>query len=92
MRGSVTADQIRVRVELFADLRQYAPPGIDGGQDLDVPAGTTMHDLIERYGIPADYEVTIGRNGEQAQRTDHAADGDEIVLFSPMEGGAEHRN
>jgi molybdopterin converting factor small subunit len=46
-----------------------------------------MHDLIESYGIPADYEVTIGRNGEQAQRGDAAADGDEIVLFSPMEGG-----
>ncbi len=83
----MTADTIRVRVELFADLRQYAPDGVSGGQDLVVPVGTTMHDVIERYGIPADYEVTIGRNGEQAKRPDLVEDGDEIVLFSPMEGG-----
>lgn len=83
----MTAERIRVRVELFADLRQYAPPGVSGGQQLEVPAGTTMHDLISSYGIPEDYEVTIGRNGEQAQRADLVVDGDEIVLFSPMEGG-----
>jgi hypothetical protein len=46
-----------------------------------------MHQVIERFGIPADYEVTIGRNGERAMREDTVEDGDTLLLFSPMEGG-----
>jgi sulfur-carrier protein len=84
----VTADRVHVRVELFADLRQYAPQGVNGSHELELPAGSTMLDIIEHFGIPTDYEVTIGRNGEQAHREDVVADGDEIMLFSPMEGGS----
>lgn len=81
-----TTSQVKVRVELFADLRSYAPP--EGAtMDLELPAGTTMHQVIERFGIPADYEVTIGRNGERAMREDTVEDGDTLLLFSPMEGG-----
>lgn len=83
----MTADRIRVQVELFADLRQYATPGVSGAEDVEVPAGTTMAELISRYGIPEEYDITIGRNGEQAQPSDIVEDGDQIVLFSPMEGG-----
>jgi sulfur carrier protein ThiS len=85
----VTADQrVRARVQLFADLRQYNPPGVDGWQDLEFPAGSRMIDVIKQFGIPTDYEVTIGRNGEQAHEDDLVVDGDEIMLFSPMEGGS----
>jgi sulfur carrier protein ThiS len=80
-------DQISVRVSLFADLRRFLPKGTDGPQTYTLPAGATVADLLAAIGIPAEDEVTVGLNGEQAARETVLKDGDDAVLFSPMEGG-----
>jgi sulfur carrier protein ThiS len=80
-------DQITVRVSLFADLRRFLPPGQDGPQPYMLPAGATVADLLATIGIPSEDEVTPGLNGELATRETELHDGDDLVLFSPMEGG-----
>ena len=81
------ANPIAVRVTLFADLRRYLPRGQDGPQRYTLPAGATVADLLAAAGISPEDEITAGLNGELAQRDTILHDGDDLVLFSPMEGG-----
>jgi molybdopterin converting factor small subunit len=81
------AGAIDVQVRLFADLRRFLPKGADGPLSFRLTEGATMQALLDRIGIAADAEITAGRNGELAQRDTVLHDGDELVLFSPMEGG-----
>jgi sulfur carrier protein ThiS len=81
------AAQISVRVTLFADLRRFLPRGAEGPQLYGLPAGATVGDLLDVIGIPAEDEVTPGLNGELAGRDAILRDGDDLVLFSAMEGG-----
>ena len=78
---------ISVRVSLFADLRRFLPRGEDGPQQLTLPAGATVADLLAAVGIPAADEITAGLNCELAHLDTPLHDGDDLVLFSPMEGG-----
>ena len=84
---STDAAQISVRVTLFADLRRFLPPGHEGPLTYTLPAGATVADLLEAIGIREEEEVTPGLNGDLAQRETVLHDGDDLVLFSPMEGG-----
>ena len=79
--------QISVRVTLFADLRRFLPRGHEGPQTYTLPADATVADLLAAIGIPPEDEVTPGLNGELAERDTPLHDGDDLVLFSPMEGG-----
>jgi len=85
-RGSPA--KIDVRVRLFADLRRHLPRGQDGPISYTLRSGATVADLLAAIGIPADGEVTVGLNGDLAQRETELHEGDELLLFSPMEGGA----
>lgn len=85
---STSSDTITVRVTLFADLRRYLKKGESGPQPVSLPAGATVADLLTTLGITDNVEeVTAGRNGDQALHDALLSDGDDIVLFSPMEGG-----
>ncbi len=79
--------QIAVRVTLFSDLRRFLPRGHEGPQTYILPAGATVADLLAAIGIPPEDEVTPGLNGELAARDTPLHEGDDLVLFSPMEGG-----
>lgn len=78
---------IAVRLSLFADLRRYLPRGHEGPLELRLPQGATVADLIHAAGVPGREEITVGLNGDQGTRDSVLSDGDEVVLFSPMEGG-----
>ena len=41
---------LRVRVRPYADLARYFP-GTGHVREVDVPAGATIQDLLERYGV-----------------------------------------
>ena len=79
---------MRVDVRLFATLVPFLPPDSrDGAAVLEVPEGSTVHDVVRRLGIPADLErVTLLNGGDSA--TDarlHA--GDVVTVFPPLAGG-----
>jgi molybdopterin converting factor small subunit len=78
---------IEVRVRLFADLRRFLPKGADGPLTYRLPAGATVEGLLSVLGVSTEQEITAGLNGSLAQRGTRLSDGDEIDLFSPMEGG-----
>ncbi len=85
--SEVGEGRIKVSVTLFADLRRFAPPGQEDSQSQELRAGATVADALDAAGIPAGEEVTAGLNGERAERESVLHDGDDLMLFSQMEGG-----
>ena len=83
---------IGVRVTLFADLRRFLPPGVDGPHRRTVPAGSTVAELLAAIGVPDDADITIGVDGELADRETPLREGADIMLLSPMEGGSDAPN
>ena len=83
-RGDRTID---VNVTLLADLKRFAPPGVDGPHRRIIAAGATVADLLAAMGIPEDCDLTVGLDGEIASRDDVLRDGTEVILLGPMEGG-----
>ena len=78
---------IRVTVTFFADLRRYLPRGVDGPQTYALSAPSTVADLLAVIGVPDETEITVGLDGELAERDTPLRDGAELMLLSPMEGG-----
>src|SRR5207245_5710113 len=82
------AGTITVMVTVFADLRRFLPRGADGPQRYTVPKSATVDDLLAVIGVAPDAELTIALDGEQADREAPLREGAEVMLLSPMEGGA----
>ena len=77
-----------VKVTFFADLRRFLPRGADGPQAYTVPDRATVDDLLTVIGLASDADVTVAVDGEQAARETPLRDGADVMLLSPMEGGA----
>jgi sulfur carrier protein ThiS len=82
------ATTITVMVTFFADLRRFLPRGADGPQGYTVPEHSTVHDLLTVIGVPPDADLTIAVDGEQASRDTPLRERADVMLLSPMEGGA----
>ena len=87
MPEAQAAPIIAVGLTLFADLKRFLPKGHDGPLTFSLPATASVATLLSAAGIPIGQEITIGLNGDQGSRESGLKDGDEVVLFSPMEGG-----
>ena len=81
------APTIAVRLTLFADLRRFEPKGSNGPRTVALRPGATVADLVAEAGIPASEDVTVGLNGERGSLDTPLTEGDDVVLFSQMEGG-----
>ena len=79
---------ITVMVTFFADLRRFLPRGADGPQRYTVPERATVVDLLAVIGVAPDTDLTIAVDGEQAARETPLHEGADVMLLSPMEGGA----
>ncbi len=84
--GWTMLSPLRVRVRPYADLARYFP-GTGAVREVDVPAGTSIEDLLRRFGVDAEPRLTIGLNGELAQRDAKLAAGDVVDILVPMTGG-----
>ena len=87
-QSSAETATITVKVVFFADLRRFLPRGATGPQPYALGAGATVADLLETIGIAPDSELTAAVDGELAGRETELRDGAEVMLLSPMEGGA----
>ncbi len=87
MPNSGAMPSIAVRLTLFADLRRYLPKGHEGPLTVTLPHGATVADLVHQTKVDSCVELTVGINGDQGGCDSVLHDGDEVVLFSPMEGG-----
>ncbi len=77
---------MKVRVALFANLRDYAPAGATS-HELTLADGATVADVLAALGIPPAIEAVLLVNGRRAQAGMRLHGDDEVTLFPPMEGG-----
>jgi molybdopterin synthase sulfur carrier subunit len=79
---------VRVEVKLFATLTLFLPPGCrEGSATLDVPETSTVHDVVQRLGIPVDLERVTLVNGGDATPERQLRPGDVLTVFPPLSGG-----
>lgn len=79
---------MQVEVRVFATLRRYLPElGISEPKVLEVPEGTTLDEIRESLGLPAEEVKVIMVNHLQAAPGDLANDGDRITFIPAVAGG-----
>ena len=79
---------MKVEIQLFATLAAYLPPdGREGVATLDVPDRSTVRDVIQCLGLPADLERVALVNGGDATPDRSLSSGDVLALFPPLAGG-----
>jgi sulfur carrier protein ThiS len=83
---------ISVDFKLYADLMRYLPP--DAKQQsvhVDMPEGSTLYDLMERFQVPKEQAHLVICNGlfiPPSQRgTYQLQQHDVIALWPPVAGG-----
>jgi molybdopterin converting factor small subunit len=74
---------MKVKVKLFASLRTLGPDE----QELELPARTTIDDVVHMLKIPATIRLLRIVNGEHRPSDHVLLDGDELALFPPIAGG-----
>ena len=80
---------MRVEVQLFATLVSFLPPeSRNGAVSLDVPDGSTVHDVASRLGIPSSLDRVTLVNGRDAEPERALSPGDVVTVFPPLMGGA----
>jgi len=79
---------VKVEVRLFATLTLFLPAdGRQGVATLEVPERSTVRDVVQRLGIPADLERVTLVNGGNATPDDTLQPGDVVTVFPPLSGG-----
>ena len=74
---------MKVKVKLFASLRTFGPDE----QVLELPATTTIVDVIQQLKIPGTIRLLRIVNGEHRPEDHVLKDGDDLALFPPIAGG-----
>ena len=81
---------MRVEVRLFATLSSFLPPSSrEGAILLDVPPESTVHDVLQQLGIPANLERVALVNGTDAMPERALQAGDVLTVFPPLAGGGD---
>ena len=88
----MAGNDITLRVELYASLMKYLPPGSSRHRTtLSVAADTTPHQLIDRLGIPRQLAHLVLKNGVYVLPLERNqaifADDDLFALWPPVAGG-----
>ena len=77
---------MKVTVRLEGHLREFFP-GLKAPRELVVSTGVTVSELIELAGMAPELPSAVLCNHQRVERSHRPADGDELVLLSPMSGG-----
>jgi sulfur carrier protein ThiS len=85
---SIHGQSVAVRVTLFAGLRRRRSDLPDGPLRVELAAGATLADLLVALGLNASMDVSAAVNGDLATHDTPLPDGADIILMTPMEGGA----
>ena len=83
---------VRIEFKLFATLSGYLPAGTRGHSVVvEIPAGTTVHELIDRFHIPREKAHLVVCNGVYMQVSERDTyrlqEGDAVALWPPIAGG-----
>jgi len=79
---------MQVQVKLLASLRDRLPREARGMATLDLPAGTTVAQVLERLGIgSANIHVVLVNDDMETDRQRVLNDGDSLQVIPPVHGG-----
>jgi sulfur carrier protein ThiS len=84
---------VKIGFKLYASLTDYLPPEARHGNrvDLEVPAGSTIADVIAPYGLPMKLVHLVLVNGHYIAPADRAThtfqEGDVLAIWPPIAGG-----
>ena len=83
---------VRIQFKLFASLSEYLPAGTQGHiVAIDIPAGTTIHEVIGRFRVPPEQAHLVVVNGVYIHVSERdiyeLRDGDALALWPPIAGG-----
>jgi sulfur carrier protein ThiS len=74
---------MEILVGLSGDLCKY----FAGERRIEVPALSTVGDLVDSLGLMKGEVGVIALNGSLATRSEQLHEGDEVLLFPPIGGG-----
>lgn len=79
---------MQVEVRVFCGLEKCIP-GARFGQPLqvEIPEGTTGHELLEKLNIPRESAFSLLVNGVHHNFNAALAEGDRVSIFPPVGGG-----
>jgi len=77
---------MRVTVRAFASLRDHAPERRERFE-LELAQGASVAAVLAAMQLPPAVQTVLLVNGRRAEAATALADGDEVTLFPPMEGG-----
>lgn len=84
---------MKVTFKLFASLQDYLPveAKMKNALELDLPAGTTVQQVIERFGLPQKSCHLVLIDGHFVPPAERAsrplADGETLAIWPPIAGG-----
>ncbi len=79
---------MRVSVKLIATYRSLLPPGTEGNTvEIEVSPGTTVGEVLARFGVPLDETSVIALNGVTVDKDTPLSEGDQVSAFSAIAGG-----
>ena len=79
---------MQISVKLLATLRKYRPEMPRAkALSLDVPAGTTVHEVVQQLGIPDNVPLVAMVNSGVCGLDHVLVEGDKLALFPPVAGG-----
>lgn len=77
---------MQVTVRLEGHLREFFP-GLHEPRTVTLTGPTTVAEIIEAVGMVASLPSSVLCNRVRVEREHIPADGDELVLLSPLAGG-----
>ncbi len=79
---------MKVEVKLFANFREYLPPGSSSyARLMDLDEGTTIRQVLENLKIPPSIPMVLLVNGIYKQAEEVLQPGDALNVFPPVAGG-----
>lgn len=75
-----------VQIKLYGLFQRYTPEERQEFK-LELPADSTVEELLETLKIPFDLDRILLINGRQSELERMLDSGDTIVIFSPLAGG-----
>ena len=77
---------MKVHVDLYVNLKKYAPQG-KSSFDVQLEPGATVKTVLEILEIPSDEKAIVLVNGRNADESSPLKEKDTVTLYSPISGG-----
>jgi len=79
---------MKIEIKLFANLQEYLPPGSEKyACSLELEAGTTVGQVLEKLKIPDSEPIITVINGIHRPVDETLHPGDVLSVFPPVAGG-----